>query len=190
VAEKKKKRKGRWSHLQDFYTDLSGKAVYAGKMIRYAGDLPWRDAAVRTGVLVGAVTACVFAVFCLPAPSMTGLGKHYVVLPLLLEAVGVLLTVWAAVRLLYNGPDLRAYVWDASARKLPWWLEMTAVFAGVSAVCNVVFLALNGFCGRVFLSLLVIALHLAVVACAVPAIRFLRSLRWDGGEELTPRNGD
>ena len=37
MAEKKKKRRGRWSHLQDFYTDLSGKAIYAGKMIRYAG---------------------------------------------------------------------------------------------------------------------------------------------------------
>ena len=192
MAEKKKKRRGRWSHLQDFYTDLSGKAIYAGKMIRYAGDLPWHDAAVRTGVLVGAVTACVFAVFWLPAPSMTGVGKHYVVLPLLLEAVGVLLTVWAAARLLYNGPDLRAYVWDASARKLPWWLEMTAFFAGASAVCNVIYLAINGFEGKVFLGLLAVALHITAVVSALLSIRALRSMTWIAGEgeRLPPKSED
>ncbi|MBQ6116354.1 MAG: hypothetical protein IJL08_03415 [Oscillospiraceae bacterium] len=185
MAEKKK-RKGRRAYLNDFYTDVTGNTVYTGQMIRYAGEMPWRGAARRTGVLTGAVTACALIVFCLPAPSMTGMNKSYVVLPLILEAVGVLLTVWAAVRLLCNGPDLRSYVWEASAKKLPWWLEMTAVFAAVGVVGNVIYLAVKGFGGKVFLSLLVIVLHLLTIAAALFEIRFLRTVKWSGGEELPP----
>ena len=189
MAEQKK-RKGRRAYLNDLYTDVGGNTVYTGRMYRYRGALPWSEARKRLGILGGAAVLCFIAVLCVPAPSMLGIGKAYVVLPLLLQAVAVLLTVWAAVRLFSNGPDLRAYVWEATAKKLPWWLEMTAVFAGVSVAGNLVYLALRGFEGRPVLSLLVIALHAMCAALAVFALRFLRTLRWDGGEELPPKDGE
>lgn len=186
MAEKKK-RKGRRAYLNDFYTDVSGNTVYTGKMLTYHGRLPYPAARLRIGFYCGLVFACVFAVACLPAPSMLGYGKTYVMLPFIFEAIGLLLTVWAAVRMLYHGESLREYVYEASAKKLPWWLEMTAFFAAVSAVCNVIYVALNGFGGQVGLSLLLIVLHILAAVFALLGIRFLRQITWsNGGEELPP----
>ena len=185
MAEKKK-RKGRRAYLNDFYTDLGGNTVYTGKMIRYLGPHPYPVARRRVGVLCGLVCACVFAVACLPAPSMLGMGKFYVVLPFILEAIAVLLTVWAAVRMLYHGETLRSYIHEASVKKLPWWLEMTAVFAAVSVVTNVVYLAINGFGGKLFLSLALIVFHILAALFALLCLRFLRALSWSSGEEELP----
>ena len=186
MAEKKK-RKGRRSYLNDFYTDVSGNIVYNGRMLTYHGELPYPAARLRIGIYCGLVFACVFAVACLPAPSMLGFGKTYVILPFILEVIGLLLVVWAAVRMLYHGESLREYVYEASAKKLPWWLEMTAFFAAASAVCNVIYVALNGFGGQVVLSLLVVALHILAILFALLGVRFLRKITWsDRGEELPP----
>ncbi len=191
MAEKKK-RKGRRAYLNDFYTDVSGNIVYNGVMYRYEGDMPFNKAYRRLGALCGLVFLSVFAVACIPAPSMLGYGKLYVILPFLFEALGVLLTVWAAIRLRANGPDLRSYVWEATVKKLPWWLEMTAFFAGASAVCNVIYLAINGFEGKVFLGLLAVALHITAVVSALLSIRALRSMTWIAGEgeRLPPKSED
>lgn len=181
MAEKKK-RKGRRAYLNDFYTDVSGHIVYTGVMYRYEGDKPFDKAYLPVGLLCGAVFAAVLGIACVPAPAMLGYGKPYVVLPFMLEAVGVLLTLWAAIRLRANGPDLRAYVWEATVKKLPWWLEMTAVFAGAGVIGNVVYLAIHGFEGKVFLGLLVIVLHIAAGAAALLGIRALRGMKWRSGE--------
>lgn len=180
---KKKKRKGRRAYLNDFYTDVSGNIVYTGVMYRYEGEKPFRQSYLRVALLCGAVFAAVFAIACVPAPSMLGYGKPYVVLPFIFEAIGVLLTLWAAIRLGINGPDLRAYVWEATAKKLPWWLEMTVVFACVGVIGNIVYLAIFGFEGKVFLGILVIVLHIAAAVSALLAIRALRRMTWCGGEE-------
>ena len=186
MAEKKK-RKGRRAYLNDLYTDVSGNTIYTGKMYSPVGGPPFAEVKRRVGVLCGLVLAFVFAIACLPAPSMLGYGKIYVILPFILEAVGVLLTEWAAVRLIIHGPELRAYVYEATAKKLPWWLEMTAVFAAVSVVGNVVYLALHGFEGKPILGLLVIVFHILAAVSALLCIRYLRGLTWsDGGEDLAP----
>ena len=185
MAEKKK-RKGRRAYLNDFYTDVTGNTVYTGKMYRYCGQLTYPAMRQRICLYCGLIFACVFAAACLPAPSMLGIGKFYVVLPFILECIALLLTLWAAVRMLYHGEALRAYVYEATVKRLPWWLEMTAVFAAVGAVCNVVYLALNGFGGQPALSLVLIALHVLTAVLAVLCLRFVRSLVWSGGEEELP----
>ena len=191
MAEKKK-RKGRRAYLNDFYADVNGKYIYTGDVYRYVDDRPFDKAYLRVGLLCGVVFLSVFAVACFPIPSMLGYGKLYVMLPFIFEAIGVLLMLWAAIRLRANGPDLRAYVWEATARKLPWWLEMTAFFAGASAVCNVIYLAINGFEGKVFLGLLAVALHITAVVSALLSIRALRSMTWIAGEgeRLPPKSED
>ena len=182
MAEKKK-RKGRRAYLNDFYADVNGKYIYTGDVYRYVDDKPFDRAYLRVGLLCGLVFISVFIVACLPVPSMLGLGKLYVILPFILEALGVLLTVWAAIRLRANGPDLRSYIWEATVKKLPWWLEMTAFFAGASVICNVIYLAINGFEGRAFLGLLAVALHIVAAVSALLGIRALRAMTWRSGEE-------
>lgn len=181
MAEKKK-RKGRRAYLNDFYRDISGEYQYTGQLRRYEGPAPHREAVTRMGVFAGAMALAVILVGLLPAPSMLGLGNFYVVLPLILELLGVFLSAWAVVRLIAGGCELRNYVYEATVEKLPGRLTMTAIFAAVSAVCNVVYLILNGFGGKVLVSLAVIVLHGAALAAALLLKRYLASLRWSGRE--------
>lgn len=181
-----KKRKGRRAHLDDFYRDVSGEYQYVGKLRRYRGEIPYEQVKTRLGVLIAALCLAVLGVGALPAPSMLGTGSFYVILPYIAELVGAFLCAWAAIRLISGGEELRNYVYEATVEKLPSRLAVTAVFAAASVVGNVLYLILKGFGGKAFLSLLVIVLHLAAAAAAVLAFRFLRTLRWDGGEELTP----
>jgi hypothetical protein len=185
VAEKKK-RKGRRAYLNDFYQDVSGEYQYTGRLRRYEGQLPWRDAARRIGILSGAMALALVAVGMLPAPSMVGMGSFYVILPYILELVGVFLSGWSAVRLIGSGEELRSYVYEATVEKLPGRLTMSAIFAGASLAGNLVYLLLKGFGGKVILSLAVLALHGAVLAAALVLKGFLSSLRWSGGADETP----
>ena len=145
MAEKKKRR-GRREHLNDFYLDVGGNYQYAGPIRRYEGDMPWRDAALRVGVLAGAMALSLIAVGLIPAPSMVGMGNFYVVLPYVLELVGVFLSVWAAVRLIAGGEELRNYVYEATVDKFRGRLTMTMIFAISSVIGNAAFLIMKGFC--------------------------------------------
>ena len=185
MAEKKK-RKGRRAYLNDIYTDVNGRAVYTGKMFTYDGPLPYGAARSRICLYCGAVLLCVVAVGVLPAPAMLGYGKFYVTLPFMLEALGVFLMLWAAIRMLYHGASLRAYIHEATVKKLPWWLEMTAVFAGLSVVGNVIYLALHGFGGQVVVSLAVIVFQVLAALLALLGRRFVGAMEWRGGEEALP----
>jgi len=186
MAEKKK-RKGRRAYLDDFYRDVSGEYHYTGALRRYEGTEPYRQAVTRVGVLAGIMALAMVLVGLIPAPSMLGIGNFYVVLPYIAELVGAALSVWAAIRMIAGGAELRNYVYEATVEKLPNRLEMTAVFAAVCVAGNVLYLILKGFGGRVIASLAVILLHGAVIAAALLLKKHLSTLRWSGGrEEETP----
>ncbi len=182
MAEKKK-HKGRREYLNDFYRDVSGEYQYTGTIRRYQSELSWHDAALRIGVLAGIIATAMIAVGLIPAPSMTGMGSFYVILPYILELVGVFLSVWAAIRLIAGGEELRNYVYEATVGKIRGRLTMTAIFAISSLIGNVVFLIIKGFDGKVFLSLAVILLHGVSLAASLLLMRHMSSLRWSGGAE-------
>jgi len=187
VAEKKK-RKGRRAYLDDFQAGVNGQYIYTGSMYRYEGAVPYQRAMRRVSLLTAAMCAALVCAGAVPAPSMLGFGNFYVIVPFLVEMVGVALAIWSAAKLIYGGEELRAYVHAATVKKLPDRLSMSLFFAGASIVANIVYLALKGFGGKVIASLLVIVFHALVILTAWLLKRELSTHRWTtGGEEdLSP----
>lgn len=182
MAEKKK-RKGRRAYLNDFHVGLNGEYTYTGPIYRYEGELPYRQALTRLRVLTAAMCLAMIGAGVVPAPSMVGFGNFYVVPFFMIELVGVALSAWSAYRLISGGEDLRAYVYEATVNKLPQRLEMTFFFAAACVAVNIVYICLNGFGGKVILSLLLIVLHVGVGAVAQILRRTLALLRWNTGRE-------
>jgi hypothetical protein len=186
MAEQKK-RKGRRSYLNDFYRDVGGEYQYTGAMRHYLGPEPYEGERKRLAMLGGAVGLGTLAVGVLPAPSMLGIGSFYVILPYVAQLIAAFLSLWAAIRMLLGGPELRSYVYDATVEKLPVRSMLTAVFAAAGILGNALYLILHGFGGRPVISLAVIVLHALVTATAMLLRRRVAVQQWDGGEEEPPR---
>ncbi|MBE6990569.1 MAG: hypothetical protein E7426_07480 [Ruminococcaceae bacterium] len=183
-----RKRGGRRDYLNDFHMDLSGQYVYTGALYRYAGTLPRRKAMLRTGLMAAAMAVFTVVAGCLDAPAM--FGTAYVLLPYLGQVIAAALSVWAAGQLIVSGKELRAYVYRATVEKLPRRLRVTAVFAAVGILGNVVYLCLYGFGGKVLPSLAVLVLHALTGVAAELLRRFFLTLRWDSGSEELPSAGE
>jgi len=184
------KKKGRRAHLNSFSRDVSGEFQYTGQYRRYAGAVPYKQAMNKVTLLTAGLCLAIFAMSMLPAPSMLGTGNYYVILPYIGELICAALSAWAAIRMTNGGQSLRSYVYEATVEKLPGRLMLTAIFAAACVTGNVVYLILNGLGEKWYLSLAIVALHVAVIAASLLLKRHLSTLEWDGGEDLTPRDGE
>ncbi len=172
-----KKRKNRWSYLDDFHQDVSGEYRYTGKHYTLSKGPSRGKTQLITAVLTAVAALSVIGVGFIPSPSMTGNGNIYVVPPYIFELIAVFLTVWAAVYLIFPAGEqperlrLRAYTYQRSIGKLPHRTVIAAVTAGLSAAANIVYIILNGFGGKYAESIAVPVLHLIAGA----AVLWLRS---------------
>lgn len=183
----KKKRRGRWSFLNDFKLGNSGQYSYMGTVYSYEGELPYKKAAVRIGILGGVIALAALAAWTIPAPSVLGINNYYVIPLMILEAIAVFVTVWGVVRFLAGGSKLRAYAYEATVKKLP----IRASFAMYSALAlipaNIVYLCLNGFGERPVWSAAAMALHVLIALAAFLLKRAVKAARWNASttEEQT-----
>lgn len=177
----KNAKRGRAAKASYFVPAGPGRYVYSGPL--YSPDTAEGVTAKRLGVrcvLFGAGTT-VLSVLCgvLPVPGMT--DAFYVIIPYALTLIFSAVLLWKSVRVLYwGGERLREYIYNATVMKFPVLTLLCAVFAGVSAVGEVVYLVLNGADkARAPLAILFILFHGAILALALLRRKFETAVTWN-----------
>lgn len=126
-----RKPRSRRAYLRDFQADESGSYEYRGKILRSSRDpADYRSRLLKAAAAFGAVLAVQLAAGFLPGTGME--GHPLMLLPYALGIGCAVRILWILVRLMRNGPELRGYVYDATAAKLPGYLTAAQVLAFVS----------------------------------------------------------
>ena len=86
--------------------------------------------------------------------------------------------IWKLYRLTDGGDPVRDYVWTSTVKPLPVLSILTATFAGVAMVAELVNLFLPGFSGRIYAAILYILLELLVFAASMALRRLILRLEW------------
>ena len=147
MAESRSNKKGRRAYLDDFQTTVSGEMIYCGAYYVYQGRTEARKGFLLKVTAASAVAA-VFSVLsgCVPAPGT--LNCFYVLLPLLGSILSAVSLLWAAIRLLAGGEELREYVYSATMEVFPMRTALSIGFSGLSILGELLFLLLNGTEGK------------------------------------------
>lgn len=172
--ETKKRRSYRKSHLEHFHRNVAGEYFYDGPTRGWGSPrgknlrLLWLCALVA---LVAAVAGG-----CIPGCGME--QQFWTLVPYVVALMLSIAQVWKLYRLTDGGDPVREYVWTATVKQLPVISVLTAAFAGVAAVTELVSLFLPGFSGRIYAGILYILLELLVFAASMAQRRLILRLEW------------
>lgn len=125
------KQRERRSYLNDFQRDLNGEYQYRGAHYHYAGALEYSELRRSLWLRCGGAAALLIIAGCLPGATKD--AAAYVTLPfmLALAACGVLL--WTLARWTRGGQNLRAYVYEQTAKRLPGLALIAGILAALGA---------------------------------------------------------
>ena len=135
-------RKNKHAYLDDFEKDLNGNYQYRGAHYYYKGAQSRGKALAGLWVLCGGGTACLLA-----AGFVHGATAHapfWLLLPYMAGLLAGVYVLYLLVRLTAGGDPLRAYIHEQTAQKLPGVCLAAAVLAALTAVAQLVQLALGG----------------------------------------------
>ena len=174
MADRKNKR----AYLDDFEKDLNGNYQYRGAHYYYKGTQPRGKALAGLWVLCGGGTACLLA-----AGFVHGATAHapfWLLLPYIAGLLAGVYVLYLLVRLTAGGDPLRAYIHEQTAQKLPGVCLVAAVLAALTAVAQLVQLAL----GRQNLAarLLFAALQAVAAAAFIRASKRFKALKYEKQE--------
>ncbi|MDO4321814.1 MAG: hypothetical protein Q4C61_04745 [Lachnospiraceae bacterium] len=182
-----KQRKGRRAYLNDIKMNESGKYVYEGTY--YAWDEKEKGRRRILAKLWGVcavLAAAAVAAGCIPAPGME--NCVYLVLPYALQVIAAVSVCWGLGRLSLGGNPLREYVYQAAVEKLPGRAVISAVFAGLTAAGELVYVIQNGVQGEAGMFALCLVLE-AIVTAAALYLRFaVLKLSWEKQSRRTDKN--
>ncbi len=161
----------RRAYLNEFSSDGNGGWAYGGAVYEPS------DGGMKRYMLTAGITALALTLLtagggCIPAAGST--NSFYVILPLLAEAIAVVLADAAVVKLLLSEKPLRDYAYERSVKRLPFLLLAASAFSLLGAVCTLLYVLLNGFCGMLVGTLGYIAAKLAVAVAAPLAVLRLK----------------
>lgn len=174
MGEQKKKKPGRRAYLNDFHPTARGDYVYTGKIIQW----PAQGHGTRKQVLLRlwcwAALGTLASVLggCLDGVGMD--GRPYVLLPYVVGLILAGCTLWSLIRLTGGGEELRAYVYQATAERLPGLTLAWAIASGVTLAGEGVNLVLPGFQGNIVMAGFFAGLEAAALLSAVLLRRVLR----------------
>ena len=177
MAESRSNKKGRRAYLDDFQTTVSGEMIYCGAYYVYQGRTEARKGFLLKVTAASAVAA-VFSVLsgCVPAPGT--LNCFYVLLPLLGSILSAISVLWAAVRLISGGEQLREYVYSATVEAFPMRTALSVGFSGLSILGELLFLLLNGAEGNFFAPALFLLGQGLCLLCSLLCRKRTSAARW------------
>ncbi|MDY5410164.1 MAG: hypothetical protein SPG86_01070 [Gemmiger sp.] len=171
-------RKNKNAYLDDFEKDLNGNYQYRGAHYYYKGTQPRGKALVGLWVLCGGGTACLLA-----AGFVHGATAHapfWLLLPYMAGLLAGVYVLYLLVRLTAGGDPLRAYIHEQTAQKLPGVCLAAAVLAALTAVAQLVQLALGG--QNLAARLLFAALQTVAAAAFIRANKRFKVLKYEKQE--------
>lgn len=171
-------RKNKHAYLDDFEKDLNGNYQYRGAHYYYKGTQPRGKALAGLWVLCGGGTACLLA-----AGFVHGATAHapfWLLLPYMAGLLAGVYVLYLLVRLTAGGDPLRAYIHEQTAQKLPGVCLAAAVLAALTAVAQLVQLALGG--QNLAARLLFAALQTVAAAAFIRANKRFKVLKYEKQE--------
>ena len=171
-------RKNKHAYLDDFEKDLNGNYQYRGAHYYYKGTQPRGKALAGLWVLCGGGAACLLA-----AGFVHGATAHapfWLLLPYMAGLLAGVYMLYLLVRLTAGGDPLRAYIHEQTAQKLPGVCLAAAVLAALTAVAQLVQLALGG--QNLAARLLFAALQTVAAAAFIRASKRFKVLKYEKQE--------
>ena len=176
--EKKRRKRGENSYLNDFHPNLAGEYIYSGTLYACALDETAQRGMRRALAALAAVQlAAVIASGSIPAPGMQ--NSFYVILPFLGEVVAAASVVWALAKLGTDWREVREYNYEKSVAVLPVRTVVAAGFAALGIVCEGIFFFTNKPADKAFFALLYVLLKLIVLLCALGVRAKIMRAEWD-----------
>ena len=128
MMEKKRRKRGENSYLNDFHLNLAGEYIYDGELYACQADPDTQKMQKRKlWVYTALMLLTVLASGSIPAPGM--LGSSYVILPFLGELIAIFSVVWAVCKLGRDWNAVREYVYERTVPALPGRALCVAAFA-------------------------------------------------------------
>ena len=176
--EKKRRKRGENSYLNDFHPNLAGEYIYSGTLYACQNDDAKQRRSKRAVWGMAAIlTVAVAAGGCIPAPGMQ--NCFYVLLPYLGEFLGAASVIWALAKLGMDWGTVREYNYKQSVAVLPVRTAVTAVFSGLGIVCELIFFFVNDHAGQTFFALLYVLLKLTALLSALVLRAEIMQAEWD-----------
>lgn len=171
MAEKKK---GRRAYLEAFKKDEKGEYIYTGKL--YAFDethMKWKTAAIRLGAVWAVLMAAMIVNGCIPAPGMA--DCFYVLLPYAAQVVAAASLGTALFSMISAGNPLREYQYEAAVKKIPLRAQLSAAFAGVNMLGEIIYLEQNSIENAAGMAGLFLILEASACVCALWMYKFSKN---------------
>ncbi len=185
MMEKKRRKRGENSYLNDFHPNLAGEYIYDGTLYACQADAAAIRTAQRRIWAAGALLALLaVAGGCIPAPGMQ--NHFYVILPYLGELIAALTVGWALAKLGRDWTAVREYVYERTVPALPRRAAAAAVFALLGVIAEAVHLALSAAGGQTLFAALYFLLKLLAALCALFIRREILQTNW----AKVPKNTD
>lgn len=176
------KKKRRRTYLESFHKDQDGKYVYQGDVYTYQGNSRQEEAGDLRRELQKLWVWCILllgglaAAGCITAPGMD--NCFYVLLPYAAGLIAGISVCWALCRLTHGKNPLKAYIYEASIKALPFRTVLTALCAGFSAAGEVIFVLRRGFEGKAGGFCVFILLNVLAVFSSMMIRRIVQSMQW------------
>ena len=172
--EKKRRKRGENSYLNDFHPNLAGEYIYSGTLYACALDETAQRGMRRS--LAAVQLAAVIASGSIPAPGMQ--NSFYIILPFLGELIAAVSTAWAIFKLGSDWNAVREYVYERTVPALPRRALAAAILAFLGILCECIYLALSGHGGRLFYAVLYLIFKVLSILCALVIRRAMQRTNW------------
>lgn len=174
----KPKKKNRRAYLNDFKKNSAGNYEYQGALYEWEGETAEYTRQLRLlGVLGLAASLSLIFAGCLSAPGM--LNCVYVILPYTVSFVCGCSTMWALVRFLFGGKQLRGYIYEATVLQIPNRAAGTILAAVVTALNECIYLFLHGSEGHLWQALVFLGLILIAIGSLYTLSKKVKNMKWE-----------
>ena len=169
----------RKDYLKDYKQGASGKYEYSGLSYAFDGTGEERKKAYLT--LVGItvlMSASVIGSGLIDAAGMV--NTYYVIVPFIGEVCALFALWWNLSKLLLEGEKIRGYIFETVNNKIHPATLIMVFFAVLGLVMSVVFMAFNGFEGKMLKCILYLFLKALNAVLAFFVNKYYNKLKWKG----------
>ena len=128
-------------YLNQYQAREDGGYTFTGAYYCFHGG-SFKKRFVLLSVLLCAIGALIIASGCLNSAGMR--NSFYVIIPYIGEVSAFFALVWNSVKLFTKGERVKEYIYKSAYPRIPRAALATAMLAGVSVLCSVIFIILNG----------------------------------------------